>query len=100
MQGARVIASRTFHLRTASGDREVEVRLHEPVQRDGDDYFCGLSFVGLDGELPTGAFGIDSLQALRLALRALGRALHDHPEFHEGRLRWLDDPDDLGLPRG
>jgi hypothetical protein len=101
MQPGLVIARRTFHLRGADGEREVEVRLHAPVELDdGDNYFCRLSFVGLTGELPDGAYGIDSMQALRLALRALGRALYEHPDFQAGRLRWLDDADDLGLPKG
>ena len=80
--------------------RDVEVRIHEPIAlADGENYFCRLSFVGLEGDLPSGAYGIDTLQALRLALRALGHALHEHPEFLAGNLRWLDDPDDLGLPK-
>ncbi len=100
MEAAPVIASRTLHLREGGNEHDVEVELKLPqLTDDGENYFCAVSFKGLSGTLPRGAYGVDGVQALSLALKLVAQTLYSHPDYLGGRLHWLDDPDDLGFQR-
>jgi uncharacterized protein DUF6968 len=95
------IARRTFTV-GRDGAHHVEVIIHAPVQHR-QDYRCNYE-VRVDGELARAghAPGIDSLQALILALERLGADVMFTEPGKRRDLYWCDQNDDLGLllPRG
>lgn len=97
-----VVAIRALRLKESSGEeRGVLVRIHKPEPIDnGANYHCRISFEGFQPRCPRGAYGVDSIQALQLALVLVASALSTSVEYRERRLRWLDDSDDLGFPLG
>jgi hypothetical protein len=85
-----VIAIRSFEM----GSRPIEVRVARPFQTPGhNDYTCRYQIVGFKSSRICYSVGIDSMQALMLALQAIGSDLYSSKEkvtrFGE---------DDLGLP--
>lgn len=92
-----IIAQRTYTLDHEGGAR-IEVSIFKPVP-DGDDYKCRYE-IREDGELvrQSHAMGIDGLQAMLLAVQALGAEILFSDEGKEGRIYWLGQNDDLGLP--
>jgi hypothetical protein len=87
------LIERRFELGEAS---EVVIRLSLPVRCDAD-FRCDYEIAWPDRTRVFNAFGIDSVQALILALRMVHAELLYSPEGREGQIRWLGS-DDLGLP--
>lgn len=78
------------------------VKLGKPRQfADSTDYYCPYQIIGIGDENIRYAGGIDAVQALQLAFRALAIDLYIglNREF-DNRLRWEGDENgDLGFPR-
>lgn len=93
---SNAIARRTFTI-GPEGRRQLEVLVYAPVD-DGDDYRCDYEIVE-DGKVAkTGyAIGVDSLQALILALQILSVSAVYSDVAVKRDLYWLGDNDDLGL---
>lgn len=87
-----IVAERSFT--TATG--AVRLRVAAPVA-DQDDWRCAFSLAWPDREDADYAMGVDSLQALHLALQKAHIDLLLSPEGRAGELRWLEMTD-LGLP--
>jgi hypothetical protein len=91
------IARRTFTI-GPDGPGEIEVRLYAPVEQTEDTWFCAFEIYE-DGEVvkTMRIFGVDSLQALTLALKtvAVDITYSDHGKKRE--LCYLGHNDDLGL---
>jgi hypothetical protein len=99
-----VIAERDFVLRRASGrNAKVRVRFGKPVLDSGasrgDPWWCPVEVrgAGLDSFRPVA--GLDSLQALILALDLVSRTLPQEAERRGFRLDWLGDSERLVLAR-
>ncbi len=89
---SRVMAERQFH-DPVSG-KSVTATVFAPERRQSD-WLCKIKIDGLDCPYEKDVFGVDSLQALYLALRLLCA----HLEKHEQHLAFLDGPTgDCGLP--
>jgi hypothetical protein len=88
---AKVIARRTL---TLEGDPrgELIVTLFQPT-RDQRDIRCEFEIGGARGY----AMGVDEMQALFLALQAIGNRLYTSAYFKAGKLTWLGRRD-LGFP--
>jgi hypothetical protein len=87
-----LIAERQFH-KSAPGT-SVIARIFAP-EPNPPDWSCKIEIDGLDHPYEKEVFGVDSLQALYLALRLLCA----HLEKHEQDLAFLDGPvGDCGLP--
>lgn len=88
-----IIAERVFEL--DGRQRAVRVRLRKP-RRDSrtGDHWCTFEVSGLARAMRFKVWGIDSLQALQLAMRAAGELLRE--QGHS--LTWCGDQD-LGFPR-
>lgn len=69
----------------------------EAVRPNNPDYYCPVRISGLGGIQERGAYGVDSLQALFLAMKMTGMVLYSSVEFRGDRLKWFDGTD-LGLP--
>ena len=74
----------------------MELCVSEP-QPDQRDFRCAYTIRWPTREQSGRAFGVDSLQALFLALQSAHIALLTSPEGQAGELRWLGMAD-LGLP--
>jgi hypothetical protein len=95
------IARRSYRF-GRSGSRVLEVEIYAPVEDQGN-YRCeyGLKEAGKPTRVSY-AVGVDSLQALTLALQKLGVDIFLSDDAKEKELYWGDQNEDLGLllPRG
>ena len=83
-------------------EETVIVRIFAPVLRVGvgrepPSHTCDYEIVGLGRPRAGKVEGVDSLQALVLALNTVAAELYCSAEYREGRLRWFGDLN-LGLP--
>jgi hypothetical protein len=96
-----LIAARTLTLLGVdNATSEVTVLLCKPQQwPDHVDYFCPYQIKGIGDEQIRYMGGVDSFQALHLALSSLGIELDALNKHLAGRLRWeCDDSGALGFP--
>ena len=93
-----VIARRELVALGRDGERRsVEVRLGKPTPSDrgggggggGGEWTCAVQIVGLGPERIKEAFGVDSVQAIQLALRLATIDLHSLASANSLRLEWL-----------
>lgn len=89
-----IIAERTLTL--AGSKVRVHVRLGRPKKdRIGGDHTCPFIIEGLGESTVQQASGVDSMQALQLAMQAIRKALLPHSK----RLRWVGgQAGDVGFP--
>jgi hypothetical protein len=86
-----IIASRELKL---DGEKSVTLAIREPYAC-GEDYACECQIVGLGDSKVTTLMGVDSLQALLIAVDALQKQLRPYLN----RLSWIgSDEGDDGLP--
>ena len=76
--------------------REVTVGIKRPVPDNGP-YKCEYQIVGIGSGKVRYAVGVDSMQALVLALKIIGADLYSSEAAKEGRLSWFGSPN-LGFP--
>ena len=90
----RIAARRVF--KTPNG-KPVVVTLGVPQAVPGSDWGCALQIIGLNTtwRRPKYVFGIDSFQALHLAMQGAGVVL----ESAKQKLEWLGQTEDLGMPK-
>jgi hypothetical protein len=96
-----LIASRTLTIQQdGSATAEVTVLLGKPQQwPEHDDYFCPYQIKGAGDDKIRYTGGVDSFQALHLALSTLRVELEVLNKDLAGRLRWeCDDSGALGFP--
>jgi len=99
-----VIAERDFLLTSRSGRKaRIRVRFGRPVRGKGasrrDPWWCPVEVKGAGFDSFRPIAGIDSLQALILALELASRVLPDEVERAGFRLEWLGDSERLVLAR-
>ncbi|MBX3506478.1 MAG: hypothetical protein KF895_13450 [Parvibaculum sp.] len=82
----RVIATRRFRLRRRP-DATVELRIGTPREMEQDAY-CPVQLIGVGDEKVRPIFGVDTVQALQLAVRYLDPLLIQYGD----RLRWESQP--------
>lgn len=92
-----VIAERRLLFRDDKRRRAVRVRVGRPVrgQAEHDPWACPVAVDGLPFGAVRAIYGIDSLQALVLALQFLVRTLPVLARKSGGRLAWLDERDEV-----
>ena len=90
----RIAARRVFK---SSSGKPVVVTLGVPQAVPGSDWGCPLQITGLNTtwRRPRYVFGIDSFQALHLAMQGASVVL----ESAKQKLEWLGQTEDLGMPR-
>lgn len=90
-----------FRELTLDENQKIEVRLGKPEPcPDGIDWYCPHQTVGLGSGRVRYAIGVDTVQALVLALSMVGAELYTSPEYEAGRLNWDGGAvkGDLGFP--
>src|SRR5262245_17728552 len=80
------------------GKRRPEALVYAPVEDGADDFRCKYE-IREDGVVTTASqdYGVDSMQALTLALRKLGADIITSEHVLKKELYWNDHKDDLGL---
>ena len=89
-----VFAERTFDLVENGIRRELRLRVGTPKARESD-WACQVQVVGLQDDHIFEIFGIDSLQALQLAVKFIGILLKAKQD-DGAQITWLGETD-LGL---
>jgi hypothetical protein len=88
-----VFATRELELQHSGGQKTaVTVGIYQPREVEGE-WQCDYETRGLGKPRRRFAAGIDAMQALMLALRAVASDLATCDEGIAGRLRWLDQSD-------
>lgn len=90
------IMTRVFTL-IGSPDSQVTVMFKAPEPHFESASKCDYRIVGLGTEISRCAVGVDSFQAIELAMRAAGCDVYGSPEGRAGLLRF-GEGEDLGLP--
>ncbi|MGV8853554.1 MAG: DUF6968 family protein [Devosia sp.] len=83
-----IIATRTMHIRSDSGDISVAIRLFLPVP-SGSGWDCPYEIDWPEGTVKSRAGGNDMIEAIHLALHKLGTEMYMSRYHHEGRLAWM-----------
>ncbi len=89
-----VVCERNFATMRGGEEVPITVRWFQP-ESDGQDHFCRFSIqIGTGEPYERQIYGVDSVQALLLAMETVGVDLYiqDPPVF------WFNPGDDLGLP--
>ncbi len=92
-----VIASREL---TLDETGKVTVLIGKPQQFGDIDWYCPYQIIGIRSGKVKRAEGVDSVQALVLALSIVGAKLYCSQEYEAGRLSWDGGTvkGDLGFP--
>jgi hypothetical protein len=89
----RCVAQRAYYSRsTESRVRKVTVEIGTPAPVPDSDWSCRVRVKGLSNAVNRTVFGIDSVQALSLALMYSGMIVTSSREFLDGRLYLWDSP--------
>ena len=97
-RGAAVlIAQRRLIVSSPSGDQDVPVRLFQPEQNDGA-WICRYEIDWPNEKWSRFAAGVDSVQALILALQKIGVEIYTSSYHQSGSLRWLERQSEYGFP--
>jgi hypothetical protein len=91
---------------SVKGGREVTVRVGAPITSQGgapaagENCYCLYQIVGIGDEKVRKAWGVDSFQAIHMALIRIGSDLYASNEARAGNLIWSagNVPGDLGFP--
>ena len=87
-----VIAERELQLREANGtESSIRVRIGRP-HPTGDDWQCPYEIEAQGSKHKMAIYGIDSIQALSLTLKAVNVALEVLAKQASGSLFWLGEP--------
>jgi hypothetical protein len=84
-----LIATRVLKLRRTAGDIDIPVRIFAPEQ-EGASWSCKFEVDWPDGTPRIAAGGVDSVQALHLALELIGAQLYASDHRASGKLMWLE----------
>lgn len=96
-EGTAVIASRILTMTVDGADVEVPVRIFAPIDR-GDHWRCEFE-IGWPERMRRGkGYGIDSVQALLIAMQCIGVELYSSEAHEGGRLKWDRPRGGYGFP--
>lgn len=79
-----------------SSSSEVLVRISYPEKQTGD-YACAVEVKGGPFDVTTKIFGLDSMQAIVLAISFARRILTESEAHQRSQLYWIAPDRDLGL---
>src|SRR5262245_4244285 len=92
-----VIATRVLKLRQELGEVPVPIRIFAP-QRRGDSWMCHFEIDWPDEKVVLDAGGVDSVQAMELALRMIGAFIYGSDHHASGNLIWEAPGQGYGFP--
>jgi hypothetical protein len=91
------IATRRLRIVVGDGKHEVEVRLYAPAQKS-PGWTCRFEIGWPDGVVALDAEGVDAVQAVELALKAIGAEVYASPYHRDGTLIWERPGGGYGFP--
>jgi hypothetical protein len=91
------IAHRRLTTSTELGDTEVSIRLFKPEESDGH-WVCRYEIDWPSQKQSSFAAGIDSIQALLLALQKIGVEIYTNAYHESGSLKWFEPTQGYGFP--
>lgn len=92
-----IIARRTLRIMGDDGDVEVPISIHMPME-DDRCWRCDYEIGWPRKPLASRALGVDSVQALQLAMLGIGTHLWANRYHHAGLLVFEDDDPSYGFP--
>ena len=92
-----LIAHRCLTISGQSGDIEVPVRLFQPEENDSG-WICRYEIDWPSRKKAHWAGGIDSIQAMILALQMIGAEIYTSGYHRSGALRWSEQTHGYGFP--
>jgi hypothetical protein len=94
---AMIILTRVLKLADEDGDIAVPIRIHLPVDME-DHWKCEYEIGWPVNPRRSKACGIDSVQALLIALQTVGVELYTSEAHQSGKLRWDRPGGGYGFP--
>jgi len=91
------IAKRTLTIRAENSDYLMEIHICAPVQLD-KNFSCRYEIDWPDGTRARDVLGIDSVQALELALQMIGAELYTSTYHKQGQLVFEQPNNGYGFP--
>ncbi len=92
------IASRILSLTSSQGDRSVELRIFAPTQDPDGGWNCSYEIDWPGAPRSYFGAGVDSMQALIIALQMMGAELYASNAHKEGRLSFEQPGSGYGMP--
>ncbi|KAA0123319.1 hypothetical protein CIW48_14215 [Methylobacterium sp. P1-11] len=92
-----IIASRVLELVSSLGMRSFEISIYVP-ESQGGVWVCRYTTDWPHQKRQSYAAGVDSIQALHLALQKIGMELYVSPHHLSGNLKWEKSGDGYGFP--
>lgn len=92
-----LIAQRTLILKNESENIDIIVNIFAPIKGD-KDWSCRTEIHWPDGVYEFIGYGIDSIQALDIAMQGIGMRLYFSDYHKSGLLSWGDDYRGYGFP--
>ena len=92
-----IIAARNLMSRSSLDERQIDVSIYAPELVDGT-WICRYKIDWPTQKRESFAAGVDSVQALCLALQKIGMELYVIPYHLSGDLRWEKFGDGYGFP--
>lgn len=92
------VASRLLNLATAHGVQQFELRIFAPKQHDGQGWECPYEIDWPGAPRRFAGAGVDSIQALIIALEMIGAELYASNAHKEGRLFFREAGSGYGMP--
>ena len=86
-----VIASRSLQLLRNHSATEIPIRIYLPEQESATAWSCRYEIDWPHGEWKHAAWGVDSVQAILIALQLIGSEIHAS-EYHRSGQLMLDEP--------
>lgn len=92
-----IVATRVLKLRRVAGDIEIPIRIFAPTSEE-IDWSCRFEIDWPDGTRAMDIGGVDAVQAIELAMKAIGTQIHTGDYHKSGRLEWLEPGKGYGFP--
>jgi len=93
-----LIASRILKLRNAEGEKEISIRIFAPEQEKLGAWGCRYEIDWPEGCRTMTSRGFDAMQALVLALHAIGAEIYSSDYHKSGELFWETPGSGYGFP--
>jgi hypothetical protein len=93
-----IVASRTLQVRMPTGQKDMPIELFAPMKKKAGAWECRYDVGWPEGRRSYSAWGVDSVQALSLALGMIGAELYTSEYHKSGRLVWDKPGNGYGFP--
>jgi hypothetical protein len=85
------IANRSLRMRNGSAEIEIPIRIFAPVQKEADAWSCQYQIGWPEGREAREIWGVDSMQAVVLAIEAIGSDIYTST-YHKAGVLFFDGP--------